>query len=542
MVHLAKWKVIVILGLCLLGIVLAAPNLLSREAAERLPSWIPHQQISLGLDLQGGSHLLFEVDTRALVNEELNALVDAVRNTLRKERILYTGLGISGNGVVFKLSQPADIDRVKGLVREFSSAIGGTGSALGSIVGGLTSGQSLVIQTTDQGGVALELSDQAIKERETKAVEQSLEIIRRRIDETGVREPNIQREGEDRILVQLPGVKDPEHVKALIGKTAKMTFHLVDENATPDQAKQGGAPGADVLPLEDRLGGGPREIVVYRQVTVDGSRLEDAQPTFQDGRPVVSFRFDAVGGQRFGEATRANVGRRLAIVLDGKVISAPVIRDAILGGSGIISGSFTAQQAQDLALLLRAGALPAPLTVIEERSVGPGLGADSIRAGKYAAALGFALVVGFMFAVYGLFGLFANAALIVNIFLIMGALSALQATLTLPGIAGIVLTMGMAVDANVLIYERLREEVRHGRSLINAIDAGFKRAMATIIDSNLTTLIAGLLLFLFGTGPVKGFAVTLSIGIVTSVFSAVMLTRLILIYWLRARRPKALPI
>ncbi|HUC61180.1 MAG TPA: protein translocase subunit SecD [Alphaproteobacteria bacterium] len=540
MLHLAKWKVLTILGISLLGILLAIPNLLSTATLDSLPSWFPDRQMNLGLDLQGGSHLLLEVDTRSVIDEELNAIVEAVREGLRKDRLFYTGLGLKGNTVVFQLRNPADIDQARSMVRDVAGSVGGSGPSLGGLIGG--GGPQVTVAVDGKGAFTIGLSEQAIRDRDTRAVEQSLEIIRRRIDETGVREPTIEREGEDRILVQLPGIKDPERVKALIGKTAKLEFHLVDENATPAQAEAGGAPGAEVLPLQDRLANGPTQIVVYRSVVVGGDRLVDAQPTFEQGRPVVNFRFDAVGAKRFGDATRANIGHRLAIVLDGKVISAPVIRDAILGGSGVISGNFTTQQAQDLALLLRAGALPAPLTVIEERSVGPGLGADSILAGEYASALGFLLVVLFMVAVYGLFGLFADLALIVNLFLLIGALSALGATLTLPGIAGIVLTMGMAVDANVLIYERLREEARHGRSIINAIDAGFRQAMRTIIDSNLTTLIGGLLLFLLGTGPVKGFAVTLSTGIVTSIFSAVMLTRLMVIFWVRRRRPKALPI
>lgn len=545
MIHFAKWKIVLILLISLLGVVYAAPNLLTREEAEQLPSWLPNKQISLGLDLQGGSHLLLEVKTQTVIDEELTALVESVRTSLRKERVFYTGLGVQGTSVVFHLRDAGDMDKVRTMARELASSVsggGGVGSPLSGLVRGISSGPELLVQTDEKGDIKLTLSDQAVRDRKTRAIAQSLEIIRRRIDETGVREPTIQREGEERILVQLPGVKEPERVKALIGKTAKLEFHLVNEGANLEMAKRGGVPGTEVLPLQDRLGGGPRELAIFKRITVGGERLTDANVTFQDGRPVVGFRFDAVGGKHFGDATRENVGKRLAIVLDGKIISAPVIRDAILGGSGVISGNFTSQQAQDLALLLRAGALPAPLTVIEERTVGPGLGADSIAAGKIASILGLILVVVFMVAVYGLFGLFANLALVVNMLLILGALSVLGATLTLPGIAGIVLTMGMAVDANVLIYERLREEVRAGRSVINAVDAGFQRAMGTIIDSNLTTLIAGLLLFILGTGPVKGFAVTLSIGIVTSVFSAVMLTRLMVITWLRRRRPKALPI
>jgi preprotein translocase subunit SecD len=542
MLHIAKWKIIVILALTFIGVAFAAPNLVSRPAAAELPDWLPHKQISLGLDLQGGSYLLYEVDTRSLIDDELNALEEAVRQTLFRERIFYTALGVAKNAVTFRLRDPGQLERVRGLIGEFTGAIGGNSGGLGGLVGNVGAGPPVTLQSGDNGEVRLQLSDQAIRDRESSAVQQSLEIIRRRIDATGVREPTIVRDGVDRILVELPGVSDPERMKTLIGKTAKMTFHMVDDNATPAQARAGKVPGASVLPLEDKTGGAPSEIVVFKRVEVDGARLEDAQATFQQGRPVVSFRFDGIGARRFGEVTRENVGHRLAIVLDGKVISAPVIKEPILGGSGVISGNFTAQSAQDLALLLRAGALPAPLNPIEERSVGPTLGSDSIHAGELASALGFALVVGYMVMTYGLFGLFASTALVINIVLIIGALSALQATLTLPGIAGIVLTMGMAVDANVLIYERLREEVRAGRSMINAIDAGFRRAMATIIDSNLTTLIAGVLLYIFGSGPVKGFAVTLSLGIITSIFSAVMLTRLMVIGWLRRWRPKTLPI
>ncbi|MGF1609256.1 MAG: protein translocase subunit SecD [Kiloniellales bacterium] len=364
--------------------------------------------------------------------------------------------------------------------------------------------------------------------------------MRRRIDETGTREPSIQRQGDTRILVQLPGVRDPERIKELLGKTAKLTFRFVEEDVLP------GGPipaGAELLPLAPgEASRGESELVIRKRVMVSGDTLVDAQATFQDNQPVVSFRFDTVGAKRFGDATRDNVGRRFAIVLDDQVISAPVIREPILGGSGVISGSFTVQQVQDLALLLRAGALPAPLTIMEERTVGPGLGADSIEAGRIASILGLVFVVVFMAATYGLFGLLANVALLVNLVLLVAALSALQATLTLPGIAGIVLTIGMAVDANVLIFERIREEVRNGRGPVSAIDAGYRRALTTIIDSNLTTLIAAVLLFQFGTGPVKGFAVTLTIGLVTSMFTAIMLTRLLVVTWLRQKRPQALPI
>ena len=397
----------------------------------------------------------------------------------------------------------------------------------------------------EDGQFRLRLSEQAIRARESAAVDQSLEIIRRRIDETGVREPVIQRQGSDRILVQLPGIDNPQRIKALIGKTAKMTFHLTDDSVNLADALGGRAPpGTEVLPLVDRKApkGQDRRVVVRKRVVVSGENLVDAQPSFQQGEPVVSFRFDSLGGKRFGEATSQNVGKHLAIVLDGQVISAPQIREPILGGSGVITGAFTVAEAQDLALLLRAGALPAPLTVLEERTVGPGLGADSIEAGKTASIVGVILVVAFMVVCYGLFGVFADVGLIVHVILILAAMSVLGATLTLPGIAGIVLTIGMAVDANVLIYEHIREEVRAGRTPVSAIDAGFTRAMTTIYDTNLTTLIAAIFLYLFGSGPVRGFAVTLSIGILTTVFTAVTVTRLLVVTWLRRARPRVLPV
>jgi protein-export membrane protein SecD len=345
--------------------------------------------------------------------------------------------------------------------------------------------------------------------------------------------------------VQLPGIDNPEHVKELLGKTAKLTFQLVDLSVTPEDARRGRLPAGDeVLPAADdsRGRGGEGAYVVRKRAVITGENLVDAQPTFQNNEPVVNFKFDSVGARRFGDVTRENVGKPFAIVLDGHVISAPVIREPILGGSGIISGSFTVQSANDLALLLRAGALPAPLVILEERTVGPDLGADSIHAGALSCLIGVALVIVFMIVFYGLFGIFADIALFFNLCLMLACLSLLGATLTLPGIAGIALTMGMAVDANVLIYERIREEVRSGRSMLSSLDAGFKRAFGTILDSHITTLVAGALLFWLGSGPVKGFAVTLSIGVLTSLFSAILVTRLLIVTWLQRRRPKAVPI
>ena len=524
MVYFAKWKIVLITIVCLLGIAYAAPNFIPRATLEGVPDFVPHKQISLGLDLQGGSHLLLEVQVDAVIKERLSSLVDAVRGSLRRAKIGYRGLGVRGQGVTFTVRDPDDLSTARQLVRR-------------------TEGDVEV--TSDGNRVIALLTEQALRDRRSAALQQSIEIVRRRIDETGVREPTIQRQGLDRILVQLPGIKDPERIKRLLGKTAKMTFQLVDVSMSASQAQLGRPPpGALLLPSAEEVDaeGKPVMYLVRKRVMVSGEMLIDAQPTVQDARPVVSFRFDAVGGRRFGNVTRRNVKRPFAIVLDGKVISAPVIQEPILGGSGIISGSFSVQTARDLALLLRAGALPAPLTVLEERTVGPGMGADSIRAGKIASVLAVVLVIVFMGAAYGRFGLMADAALVINMLLIAASLSLLQATLTLPGIAGIVLTVGMAVDANVLIFERIREEQRNGRTPMSAVDSGYGRALTTIIDANLTTFIAAILLFQFGSGPIKGFAVTLAIGLATSMFTAIMVTRLMVILWLRRARPQRLPL
>ena len=528
MVYFSRWKVILVLAVCGFGLLFAAPNFLSVRQAEALPDWLPHKQVSLGLDLQGGSHLLLEVEVDAVVRERLESMVDSVRVVLRKARIRYRRLGVEGRAVTVTIRDVGRAEEARQLVRQVDPA-------------------TTQAELDDGGRITLSLTDQAVRDWRTSAVKQSIEIVRRRIDETGVREPTIQRQGDDRILVQLPGIDDPERVKRLLGKTAKMTFHLVDEKASLSEALAGRVPpGSKLMPSADEFlsDGRPRMYLIRKRVMVSGDTLIDSQPSFdsRDNQPVITFRFDTSGGKRFADATRKNVGVRFAIVLDGKVISAPVIREPILGGVGQISGRFTVQETQDLSLLLRAGALPAPLTILEERTVGPGLGADSIAAGKVASIIGMVLVVVFMVVAYGLFGLMANVALVVNMVLITAVLSVLQATLTLPGIAGIVLTIGMAVDANVLVFERIREEVRVGRTPISAIDAGYSRAITTIIDANVTTLIAAVLLYLFGSGPVRGFAVTLSIGIMSSMFTAIMLTRLLVVVWLRRTRPQTLPV
>jgi preprotein translocase subunit SecD len=529
MLRFPSWKIALVLGICLLGLVYSLPNLFPRAQMEQMPDWLPHEQINLGLDLQGGSHLLLEVDLGAVIEERLETLVDDVRATLRAERIGYRGLGVRGGAVTLTLTDPASAPRALDLLEELDQ-------------GGLA--RELVFEQVGGGRIEVRLSEEAAEQLRESAVTQSLEIVRRRIDEVGTREPTIQRQGENRILVQVPGERDPDSIKRLLGQTAKLTFHLVDLDTSVEQALSGNLPpGSMLLPSDENGQPGPApQYVVRKRVEVSGESLVDAQPTYYQNQPVVSFRFDSVGGRKFGNITREHVGELLAIVLDERVISAPRIDEPILGGSGIIRGSFTVQAANELAILLRAGALPAPLEIVEERSVGPDLGADSIEAGKWASVIALIMVILSMALYYGLFGIFADIALIVNLVLIVAALSVLQATLTLPGIAGIVLTMGMAVDANVLIFERIREEVRVGRSPMSAIDAGYREAMRTIIDANLTTLIAAVLLYAFGSGPVRGFAVTLGIGIITSMFTAITFTRLLLATWLRRTRPAMLPV
>ena len=522
MLYFQRWLVTLILVVCAIGLIFTLPNLLSQQTMARLPNWLPKKQINLGLDLRGGSHLLLEVDMSSVEKDQLNNLVDELRTAMVAAKIGYTGLGVDGDHVAFVLRDTAREADVRAAVQKIDP--------------------DLQMTVGDGGAVAIRESDVALESRRASAVEQSIEIVRRRIDETGTKEANIQRVGADRILVQRPGVDNPEHVKELIGKTAKMTFQLVDTNASVEDARHGKVPpGDEFLPSEDR--GAAGGYVVRRRVMVSGDTLTDAQPSFGNtNEPVVRFTFDSVGARRFADATRENVGKPFAIVLDNKVISAPVIKEAITGGSGIIEGNFTVQSANDLALLLRAGALPAPLTILEERTVGPDLGADSIHAGALASLVGITLVVVFMVIFYGLFGIFADIALFFNLCIMMASLSLIGATLTLPGIAGIALTMGMAVDANVLIYERIREEVRSGRSLISSLQAGFERAFGTILDSHVTTLVAGALMFWLGEGPVKGFAVTLSLGVLTSLFSAILVTRLLIVTWLRRYKPKLIPI
>jgi len=527
MLRFSSWTIWSIIAVCIAGVILSLPNLFPREQMERMPGWLPNQQINLGLDLQGGSHLLLDVGVDVVVEERMETVADDIRRLLRPEGVRYRGVGTRGNTTSFTLVDTAQASEALAILSQLNTNI-------------VTPDFEIV--EGSGGRVDIRLTDTAATQLRNSAIQQSLEIVRRRIDEVGTREPTIQRQGASRILVQVPGENNPEGIKRLLGQTAKLNFHLVDLDTSVPQALSGNLPaGSMLLPSEDEESG--QQIVVRKRVEVSGENLVNAQPTYQQNQPVVSFTFDGVGARKFGDITRQHVNELLAIVLDDRVISSPRINEPILGGNGVISGNFTVESANELSILLRAGALPAPLTVVEERTVGPGLGADSITAGKWAGVIGLVGVMVFMLLYYGpVFGLAANVGLIVNLILVAALLSMLQATLTLPGIAGIVLTIGMAVDANVLVFERIREETKVGKSPIAAVDTGYREAMRTIIDANVTTLIAAILLYAFGSGPIRGFAVTLGCGIITSMFTAIMLTRLLISTWLRRSRPAILPV
>jgi preprotein translocase subunit SecD len=532
MLYFTRWKALAIILTALAVCLCAVPNFFPEATVKAWPKWA-QRHLVLGLDLQGGSHILLEVDANSVKKDKLDQVRDDVRRTLRDAKIGYTGLAARTDSVEVRVKD-TDLQNALTKLRELSQPLGGL---LGS------SGQrSLEVSDAGGGLIRLTVPPAAITERVRQSVEQSIQIVERRVNELGTVEPLIQRQGTDRILVQVPGLQDPTRLKELLGKTAKLDFRMVDLTVPADQAQQGKAPPDSEVLMSSTAPKIP--YVIKKQVLVSGGDLTDAQPGFdqRSGEPIVSFRFNTSGSRKFAQATVENVGQPFAIVLDNEVISAPVIREPITGGSGQISGSFTVQQANDLSILLRAGALPAPLTIIEERTVGPGLGQDSIEKGELAAYVGSIMVIVFMLVTYRLFGVFANVAVAINVAMIFGVLSFLNATLTLPGIAGIVLTVGIAVDSNVLIYERIREELRGGRNAISAIDAGFKRALPTILDSNITTFIAAAVLFYIGTGPVRGFAVTLGIGIITTVFTAFLLTRLIVAGWVRWKRPQSVPI
>lgn len=530
MLYFSKFKSLTVIIVSFLGIIFALPNLLSTEKIDSLPSIFPSKQINLGLDLRGGSHLLIEVDASVIALERIDNIYNDLRLELRKENISLAEIDQRNDQIVLSLSNLSSAKKLRDILEDLSQDIVGINPSV-------QNNQELDVLEITENSYVIKLTEAAIDSLTRRSVDQSIEIVRRRIDELGTKEPSIQRQGKSRIIIQVPGLDNPQRLKELLGTTAKMTFHLMDPLADVDDI-----PRSSMLLYSRDNNQTP--YIVMRRSMIGGDNLVDAQPGFdsQTNRPVVNFRFDGQGARKFGKITTDNVGKPFAIVLDNEVISSPIINEPILGGSGMISGSFTVQEANDLAILLRAGALPAPLIILEERTVGPDLGADSIKAGKIAALLGLLFVLLYMFISYGRFGIYSNISLIINLSLIIAILSLLQATLTLPGIAGIILTIGMAVDANVLIFERIREELNNKKSPINAIDNGYKRALTTILDANITTFIAAIILFQLGSGPIKGFSITLAIGIITSVFTAFTVTRFMVARWIRKSNPKEISI
>lgn len=554
MLQIQMWKRVLIWALCALGIALALPNAFYTRVethndavasiekgatapglAEQValwPSFLPSGLVNLGLDLRGGAHLLAEVQVADVYETRLQGMWPEVRDLLREERDTIGTIRLQrtqGAELRIRLNQNPDMaeraaELVRGLARPVASLSG--------------AGASDIEVTVDGADIVITLSEAERAATDDRTVKQALEIIRRRIDEVGTREPTIQRQGDSRILIQVPGIGSAKELKDIIGTTAQLTFQGVVTRT--NNADMPAGAGNELLPAANEK---DLYYVLEQAAVVTGEDLVDAQPSFdQNGRPAVSFRFDPTGARKFGDYTAANIGNPFAIVLDGEVISAPVIQAHIGGGSGIITGNFTVEESTNLAVLLRAGALPAGLDFLEERTIGPELGADSIEAGKIASVVAAAAVVLFMLASYGLFGLFANIALALNVIMIFGALSLIGGTLTLPGIAGIVLTIGTAVDANVLIFERIREELRTAKGPARAIELGYDRALSAIIDANITTFIIAVILFTLGSGPVRGFAITLGLGIVTSVFTAIYVTRLLIVVWFERRRPKTIEV
>ncbi|MEP4194171.1 MAG: protein translocase subunit SecD [Aliishimia sp.] len=556
MLQIDTWKRVLIWAVCALGLLLALPNgfyprvEMHNDAAQAIelaggnataqqsedlalwPEVLPSALVNLGLDLRGGAHLLAEVKVEQVYAARMQAMWPEVRNLLRPERATVGTVRLQPgpeDQIRVRISEPAGLARAMQLVQTLAQPIQ-TLSGIG--------GTDIVVRSEGEQDFIVTLSDDEKIATDSRTMQQSLEIVRRRIDEAGTREPTIQRQGTDRILIQVPGIGSATELKNLIGTTAALTFNPVVSSTSDANARPG--VGNKLIPSADEPG---RFYIIESAPVVAGEDLVDAQPSFdQNGNPAVNFRFNTTGARKFGDYTAENIGQPFAIVLDSEVVSAPTIQSHIPGGSGIITGRFTVEESTDLAILLRAGALPAELEFLEERTIGPELGQDSIDAGKAATVIAFAAVLVFMFLSYGLFGVFANIALIINVGLIFGLLSMIGATLTLPGIAGIVLTVGMAVDANVLIFERIREELVSSKGPARAIELGYEKALSAILDANITTFITAVILFAMGSGPVRGFAITLGLGIMTSVFTAIFVTRLLIIIWFERRRPKTIEV
>ena len=531
MLHFERWKIIAIVLTCLAGVLFTLPNFFSKETVDGWPWWVPHKQLPLGLDLRGGAHLLLAMDTKELEKDWLATLRDDTRKQLRDTKISFTGLGVVGNSVQVRISKPEDMDKAFAAIKKLAQPIGN--AILGS------GGNDISVEKTGADMITIQPTVQGMQHRVSSAASAAIETVNRRVNAMGTAESTVVRQGSDRILVQFPGLQDTKQLKDLIGQTAKLTFHAVHPQTSAEEARQTRIPlGYKIYPAADAADS--HTYLLQESPVVSGEDLVDAQPGFDSrtNEPIISFRFNQTGARKFGSFTKDNVGSPFAIVLDNKVLSAPVIREPILGGSGQISGNFSVDSATTLAVQLRSGALPTKLTIVEERTVGPSLGADSIEAGKLAGLVGCLLTGILTIVAYGTFGVFAVIGLLVHGFLIIALMTIIGTTLTLPGIAGFVLTIGMAVDANVLIYERIREELRAGKTPIAAIEQGFQRAFITIFDSQLTTLAAAIIMFWLGSGPIRGFAVTLTIGILTSIFAAVTVTRLLVVLWLKSAKSK----
>ena len=533
MMTLARWKVILVLLATILGLLFTLPNLLPAKVRDSLPPFMPKKTLNLGLDLQGGSYLLYSVDTAALKTEKLNNMTEDVRTTFRDKQIAFTDLVNANGQITLRITDPSQL----------SDALNDLRRSVGGQLAGVPGGREVTISQLPDQRIRIVFIQEAFDAAAAKAVEQNIEVIRRRIDTMGTKEPDIARQGKDRIVIQAAGESDPNKLKSVIGQTAKLTFQMVDENASPEDLAAGRIPPGDmVVPASER---GEAPLVVSKRTPITGEMLTNASSGFDQntGRPEVNFRMNGIGARRFADITRNNIGKRFAIILDGKWISAPVIQGVIPSGSGRISGNFTQESVNELVVLLNAGALPAPMKVEEQRTVGAELGADAVQAGATSSIVGLVATMVFMILIYGgLFGGISLVALAVNALMIVGVMSFTQATLTLPGIAGLILTLAVAVDANVLIYERMRDELRAGRNLISSMDAGFARAWGTIFDANMTHIFSAAIMFSLGSGPVKGFAWTLFFGVLTTVFSAVLVTQVLLAWWFRATRPKTLPI
>ena len=534
MLYFSPAKIISIVAVLLASVLFALPNLFDKETVASWPDWIPQKQLQLGLDLRGGAHLLLTMDTKELRENMLDNLREDVRAKLREAKIGTVGTGLTSDGVRVRIARPGDMEAALKALGELSQQL--TNNFL-------TGSNARNLEVTQQGsqGIVLRLTEAGLRQRVTDAMGGAIETVRRRVDAVGTTEPTIARQGEDRILVQVPGIDETQQVKDLLGKTAKLSFHEVHPTQGRSAERLPSRNGYVAFPAADTSDDRGTWYYLKKVSVVAGDDLVEANPGFDQRtqEPIISFRFNQSGARKFGRFTSQNVNRPFAIVLDNKVLSAPNILEPILGGSGQISGGFTAETANQLAIQLKSGALPAKLTIEEERTVGPSLGADSIEAGRLAGLVGVTATIALIIFVYGTFGIFAVAGLVVNGLLIVAIMSGIGSTLTLPGIAGLILTVGMAVDANVLIYERIREELRNGKSAVNAIDSGFGRAMVTILDSQLTTFAAAVIMFWLGSGPIRGFAVTLSIGIFTSIFTAVTIVRLMIALWLQVERRKS---